>query len=670
MLFQPSHITPSKLTNTGAVISGASTDLTWQLNGNSAMIGYSYSIYTPPASDGTSTLIKEIDKVTLSTPLYPTDSKGNPQTFSTSFTAPTIDQGTEFYLYIKQYFRKDNGVSTFIETTVPAVFTVAEAPSITLKNSQGQDVTDAGEKIYSKLYTSFTASVTSTSPVERVRWQLIRSPMNSEEDVFSEYVYDDTGYVYTGILSYQTPFLLKGSYRIIVTAVCANGLAATVGYDFVVNYYSLSDVANSITIENADNIANKVTVATPSSIYYPAKKSGSVEATTNNSIKFANLATVIWDTMRYSNIDTPLNIKPLWRLEWTGTVSSNANTPFLITNQFEVKRVENGFLVQEIGKAYEYEVFFNETLSGAFIGKFGIRATSTDVIIYAESTDGTYTAEWEMTDHSLLNLTKIELQGNNDSSLELVTQNVSVLMDDFATTIFSASFSGGSLTAVLLLTAYDNPTLLRNEIEATTSEKFILVQDRVESTIDFSWKSRTQYAYYIAVVQSQSNSIRYMIEGDVWCKRTNAYALIEAALEEDSDTTYDVVRYWKFGANISSSEITNNNSPSMLTNFTKYRFWQRMQRQGRSGTLSALLSNVQNSSYADTARQMDELYSISESANTFFLKDTKGNFYEIAISAPVRQTLNLSSVVQQTTVNVAWEEVGDSKGLSVVNRGE
>lgn len=669
MLFQPSHITPSKLTNTGAVVSGAFTELSWQLNGNSAMTGYSYSIYTPPTSDGTSTLIKEIDKVTLSTPLYPTDSKGNPQTFSIRFTAPTIDQGTEFYLYIKQYFVV-NGVESSIETTVPAVFTVAEAPSIVLKNSAGTDVSALGEQIFSTLYTSFTASVTSKSPVERVRWQLIRSPMNSEEDTFSEYVYDDTGYVYTGVLSYQTPFLLKSSYRIIVTAVCANGLMATAQYDFVVNYYSLHDVANSIVVESSDNVANKVTVAAPSSIYYPAQKSGSVEATTNNSVKFANLATVIWNTTRYSNIDTPLNIKPLWRLEWTGTVSSNTNTPFLITNQFEVKRVANGFLVKDSEKTFEYEVYFNTTLNAPFVGKFGIKSRSLDVVIYAESTDGSYTAEYEINDYSLQNLTKIELQGNNSSPLELVTQNVSVFMDDFSTAAFVASFGNGNLTGVLTLTAADSPTLLRNEIEATTSEKFILVQTRVESIIDYSWKSKAQYSYYVAVVNMQTNNIRYMIEGDVWCKRTNAYALIEAALEEDSDTTYDVVRYWKFGANISSSEITNNNSPSMLTNFTKYRFWQRMQRQGRSGTLSALLSNVQNSSYADTARQMDELYSISESTNTFFLKDTKGNFYEIAISAPVRQTLNLSSVVQQTTVNVAWEEVGDSKGLSVVNRGE
>lgn len=668
MLFQPSHITPSKLTNTGAVISGADTELSWQLNGNSAMTGYSYSIYTPPASDGTSTLIKEIDKVTLSAPLYPTDSKGNPQTFSTSFTAPTTDQGTEFYLYIKQYFVV-NGVESSIETTVPAVFTVAEAPSIVLKNSAGTDVSDLGEQIFSTLYTSFTASVTSKSPVERVRWQLIRSPMNSEEDVFSEYVYDDTGYVYTGILSYKTPFLLKGSYLVIVTAVCANGLTTTAQYDFVVNYYSLSDVSNSIVVESSDNVANKVTVAAPSSIYYPAQKSGSVEATTNNSVKFANLATVIWNTTRYSNIDTPLNIKPLWRLEWTGTVSSNTNTPFLITNQFEVKRVANGFLVKDSEKAFEYEVYFNTALNAPFVGKFGIKSRSLDVVIYAESTDGSYTAEYEINDYSLQNLTKIELQGNNSSPLELVTQNVSVFMDDFSTAAFVASFGNGNLTGVLTLTAADSPTLLRNEIEATTSEKFILVQTRVESIIDYSWKSKAQYSYYVAVVNMQTNNIRYMIEGDVWCKRTNAYALIEAALEEDSDTTYDVVRYWKFGANISSSEITNNNSPSMLTNFTKYRFWQRMQRQGRSGTLSALLSNVQNSSYVDTARQMDELYSISESTNTFFLKDTKGNFYEIAISAPVRQTLNLSSVVQQTTVSVAWEEVGNSKGLSVVNRG-
>ena len=670
MLFQPSHITPSKLTNTGAVVSGGLTDLSWQLNGNSAMTGYSYSIYTPPTSDGTSTLIKEINEVTLSTPLYPTDSKGNPQTFSTSFTAPTTDQGTEFYLYIKQYFLNDNGVTTFIETTVPAVFTVGEAPKITLRNSAGTDVSGTGGYIYSTLYTSFTASVTSTSPVERVRWQLTRYPMNSEEDVFSEYIYDDTGYVYTGVLAYQTPFLLKGSYSIEVTAVCANGLTARTLNEFTINYYSLPDAANSIVIANADNVANKVTVAAPTSIYYPAQKSGSVEATTANNIKFANLATVIWDTMRYSNIDTPLNIKPLWRLEWTGTVSSNANTPFLITNQFEVKRVENGFLVKDSERTLEYEVFFSSALKAPFAGKFGIKSTDLDVVIYAEDPDGSYTAEYEINDYSLQNLTKIELQGNNSSPLELTTRNVSVFMDDSSTAAFVASFGNGDLTGVLTLTASDSPTLLRNEIEATTSEKFILVQSRVESIVDYSWKSKAQYAYYVAVVNSQTNNIRYMIEGDVWCKRTNAYALIEAALEEDSDTTYDVVRYWKFGANISSSEITNNNSPSMLTNFTKYRFWQRMQRQGRSGTLSALLSNVQNSSYADTARQMDELYSISESTNTFFLKDTKGNFYEIAISAPVRQTINLSSVVQQTTVNVAWEEVGDSKGLSVVNRGE
>lgn len=670
MLFQPSHITPSKLTNTGAVISGASTDLTWQLNGNSAMTGYSYSIYTPPASDGTSTLIKEIDKATLSTPLYPTDSKGNPQTFSTKFTAPTIEQGTEFYLYIKQYFVV-NGVESSIETTVPAVFTVGEAPSIVLKNSAGTDVDNVSRHIFSTLSTSFTASVTSTSPVERVRWQLTRYPMNSEEDMFSEYIYDDTGYVYTGSLSYQTPFLLRGSYSIEVTAVCANGLVASKLYEFTINYYSLSDIANSIEISNFDNIANKVTVATPSSIQYKARTIGSGQITTGNNLQLANLATVTWDTTSYANIDAPLNINPLWRLDWMGTVAPNEDTPFLITNQFEVKRVESGFVVKDSERTYEYPIEFNEPLSGAFTGTFGIRATDLDVVIYAESDDGNYHAEYEITDYSLKNLTKIELQGNNDSPNELLTQSVGVYMDDAANAAFATAFANGTLTATLTLTPYaDLPTLLRNEIEATTSEKFILVQSRAESIIDYSWKSKAQYSYYVAVVNSQTNNIRYMIEGDVWCKRTNAYALIEAALEEDSDTTYDVVRYWKFGANISSSEITNNNSPSMLTNFTKYRFWQRMQRQGRSGTLSALLSNVQNSSYADTARQMDELYSISESTNTFFLKDTKGNFYEIAISAPVRQTLNLSSVVQQTMVSVAWEEVGDSKGLSVVNRGE
>ena len=148
----------------------------------------------------------------------------------------------------------------------------------------------------------------------------------------------------------------------------------------------------------------------------------------------------------------------------------------------------------------------------------------------------------------------------------------------------------------------------------------------------------------------------------------SAYFLYETIQDETNPTIYNVTRIWRFGNNISTGAISNNNSPNWLTNFTPYRLKQPSSLMAKSGTLQALLSNNNSDKnfYNDTAQMMDRLFEASKSNNTFFLKDMKGNLYMVAISAPITQTIELKSKVQQVKVSLSWEEVGDASDVSLV----
>lgn len=119
---------------------------------------------------------------------------------------------------------------------------------------------------------------------------------------------------------------------------------------------------------------------------------------------------------------------------------------------------------------------------------------------------------------------------------------------------------------------------------------------------------------------------------------------------------------------MSVGSLSNNNSPNWLTNFTPYRFRQPSSRLGQSGTLQALLSNYDKNEnfYQDTVKMMDELKEASISQNTFFLKDMKGNLYMVGISGPITQTVNVKTQVQEVTISVPWEEIGDATNVAII----
>lgn len=232
----------------------------------------------------------------------------------------------------------------------------------------------------------------------------------------------------------------------------------------------------------------------------------------------------------------------------------------------------------------------------------------------------------------------------------------------------------------LFLTRFDKNSLSAGEYEATelvvdiyrenatTKEmkKLFSATEEISEIRDYSWITEVPYQYY-AYARVQNKYVnRHLFNATPVCKRQLYYLLMETEQDENQINAYKVKKWWRFGNNISGGSVSNNNTPNFLTNFTEYRIKQPAARNSKNGTLTALLSNAENGKYQDTVEQMEELYEISKSLNTFFLKDPKGNLYMVAIAAPITQTINTKSSLQEVKISIPWEECGSAKNVSII----
>lgn len=224
--------------------------------------------------------------------------------------------------------------------------------------------------------------------------------------------------------------------------------------------------------------------------------------------------------------------------------------------------------------------------------------------------------------------------------------------------IFYTSFDSGKLTGIYPTEGY----LYRRTGGILKLVDYISYEtDQIK---DFSLRSGEESSYVL--ISENSGEYTETYESATVCLQFNGYYLLETQRDSTSMNVFRVLNTWKFGNNIESGSISNNNTPTWLTNFTPYRLKQMTSRTGKSGTLKALLGNTKNQKYSDTVALMESLFRISTSDNTLFLKDMKGNLYMVSISAPITQTIETKSKIQQVTVSVPWEEIGSTDGISII----
>ena len=118
--------------------------------------------------------------------------------------------------------------------------------------------------------------------------------------------------------------------------------------------------------------------------------------------------------------------------------------------------------------------------------------------------------------------------------------------------------------------------------------------------------------------------------------------------------------------NVTSGNISNNNKPSVLENFTQYPTVQRAPANYKSGTLSGYLGGLdQAHNYCDTRQMRDALYAISNTENTLFLKNRKGDLWKIAVSDAISVQTQDNTRQQAQIAAVPWVEVGDAEDVQI-----
>lgn len=295
---------------------------------------------------------------------------------------------------------------------------------------------------------------------------------------------------------------------------------------------------------------------------------------------------------------------------------------------------------------------------------------SFDMEVYFISVTNAVLSQTAVTLEQPTPITSIALQGESvtafvyittDTDDELFTDGTATPSFD-ASTIFFANFTDG-----LNAGTYSQTGTIRNAIyREHDSELFYLgeVPSAITQFRDYGIKSGEQYTYRLFYVEGDTYSSA--MTSATMCRKFNSYTLIEASADIDNPNVYHVIQAWRFGANINASAISNNNAPTMLSNFTRYPYRQPSSQAGRSGTLAALISNVENCAYSDTAEQMDALFELSHSTSTLFLKDMKGNLYMVHTAGAITQSINTTSGVQQVTVSIPWQEIGDATGIALI----
>lgn len=145
-----------------------------------------------------------------------------------------------------------------------------------------------------------------------------------------------------------------------------------------------------------------------------------------------------------------------------------------------------------------------------------------------------------------------------------------------------------------------------------------------------------------------------------------SWMIIEAAPTENKNI-FDVKAVYRFGKNLESGSSSNNSSPSIQNNLTRYPTVQRAYSLYKSGTLSSLIGVVDaEGNYDDTIAQRDAIFNLAASKNALFLKNRKGDLLRIAISGEITAITMDNTAEQAQNMTIPWVEIGPADNVSLI----
>lgn len=218
--------------------------------------------------------------------------------------------------------------------------------------------------------------------------------------------------------------------------------------------------------------------------------------------------------------------------------------------------------------------------------------------------------------------------------------------------------------------AADGYSIMRQNVNES---RLTLIAD-VEATTgqirDYSAESGQTYIYYVFPVGALSYLTEPMVSPRVpvqyWF-----WSIVEAEPIDDTGKNFSAVAAYNFrygSGGVSEGNISNNNSPSVSANFTRYPTWQGTTPNYLTGSVSGYIGTISsdNRTYSDTIAQSMALYALSNTTNALFLVDPKGHFLRIKIASAISIATDHKKKEMPQTATVSWVEIGDTEGLHII----
>lgn len=688
MIFQPTNVIPSATGNLGdgTVDITKGLNVSWMVNGNSPMTAFEITIFQNNAA---STELYSTGKLADNCPFYGVSYDGEQQYFSYSIPAgELIDaglvNGSEYKLIITQYWGENNGES--IAQTSASAFITRSTPRLSLMTILSP--------VASKEYTFYGNYVQDQGDtLNWVRWQLafaddLGNPFYDSQNIYGT---AELRLTYDG-------FFTGNNYAVNLTVQTENGVLVSTGWQTFEVRYATSESLGIVNAQCLGKGHTGVKVSWPLLSYISGKASGNYEIKGNKNLVLDYGANILWNTSNQGQIDfaTP------WSVLFKGRVKDANAQLFSLTTQNGIVNLKYDYQNQKLSLMNDAKEFLStqNVPVGAEIS--AIISPFVAYIKVSTATGGLYPSETLYPSGNLYpqdntqNLSTVNggeisyVQGDINSlsiSGGLIIEFLQVLSTDNITDVISSFIQGNTYTPqydgnTYFLSDFSDGlnagnvkgiggdligiTLYRQDGNNRNLFKIKDTTPNVSEIVDFSVGSQQgPYTYYVFPQSRLAYISAPLVSNEVTPCFWNWTIL---SCTQQDDKTYLVNAEYLFGKNLSSGSISNNNAPNILSNFTRYPTVQKAPQNYMSGSLTSLIGVIDsNGQYSDTLTLRDAIYALSTTSDTLFLKNRKGDFFQIEISSAITmETMDNTREQAQNTV-IPWVQTFSGEGVSVVS---
>ena len=711
-LFQPTNIYPNILNGDAEGTVDANDDLTitWQINGTSQMTGYSLQI----TKRGDNAVVYSTDGYTTSgCPVYGRDNLGNVLPFSVTIPVSELSNyanGSNYEINLIMTWGEieEGGEEPDEEAYVIVPSVVFQARTTPHFSTTTGYVTTINSREWHFDFLNF-----STVNIRYFRWVLSLNAGTTAEPVAGQTIYD-TGKIYqSGDLSLDYEGFINGQNYVVQCTCCDR-----YGREVTSDLYPFSCVYDQVNLEFPITVS---ALTTGSAIHVEWEGANYMygEAHGNYSIDndLLTLPTtddyIIWNNLDFTND---------WVIAYRGTlIHSNAvlwsasigtgalsleytvadRTLHLMQDGAEVTlQISLSTLIPvDYGAKISCIIAYGSSYSTIWIrldepygGLYPSETLQPDTTIYPSDSSGTRTRFFttRSTNINTGTITSLSVHGaqicdflqefdttatyNGVSMLAYVlprlyhgTSYVPVYGNG---TNFSASFQNGLNAGSLYYgdSQFAGWAIYRQQAGTGITREIAELPIEAYSFNDYTARTDgTQYIYDIAPIFVADNNYTNgvaMTSGDPFGILNSNYTILETVFNSDMKC-YQLLAEYHFGKNVKTGDVSNNNSPNILENFTRYPTVQLSGQNYMSGSVTSLLGTIKvdengQVTYSDTRTMRDAIFELSTTSNTLFLKTRKGDLFEIRIANPISISVMEESPTYAQTASINWVQVDDS----------